>query len=44
MNATVDLTTLGIALVIMIIMAMLAGLLPAQRAISIKPIDALRDE
>ncbi len=44
MNATVDLGTLGIALIIMIIMAMLAGLLPAQRAISIKPIDALRDE
>ncbi|MFV0238344.1 MAG: ABC transporter permease [Flavobacteriales bacterium] len=44
MNATVDLTTLGIALIIMVTMAMLAGLLPAQRAISIKPIDALRDE
>ncbi len=44
MNATVDLDTLGVALIIMIIMAMLAGLLPAQRAISIKPIDALRDE
>ncbi len=44
MNATVDLTTLGIALIIMVIMAMLAGLLPAQRAVSIKPIDALRDE
>lgn len=44
MNATVDLGTLGIALIIMIVMAMLAGLLPAQRAIAIKPIDALRDE
>lgn len=43
-NASVDVTTLTIALLIMIIMAMLAGLLPAQRAISIKPIDALRDE
>lgn len=43
-NASVDVTTLGIALLIMIVMAMLAGLIPAQRAISIKPIDALRDE
>ncbi len=44
MNATVDLSTLGIALLIMGFMAMLAGLLPAQRAIMIKPIEALRDE
>lgn len=43
-NASVDVTTLGVALLIMIIMAMLAGLIPAQRAIAIKPIDALRDE
>lgn len=43
-NASVDVTTLGISLLIMITMAMLAGLIPAQRAISIKPIDALRDE
>ncbi|MFV0305919.1 MAG: ABC transporter permease [Moheibacter sp.] len=43
-NASVDVTTLGFALLIMIVMAMFAGLLPAQRAISIKPIDALRDE
>lgn len=43
-NASVDVTTLSIALLIMIIMAMLAGLIPAQRAIAIKPIDALRDE
>lgn len=43
-NASVDVTTLGAALLIMIIMAMLAGLIPAQRAIAIKPIDALRDE
>lgn len=44
LNASVDVTTLGFALLIMVIMAMVAGLLPAQRAISIKPIDALRDE
>lgn len=43
-NASVDVTTLGFALLIMIIMAMIAGLIPAQRAIAIKPIDALRDE
>lgn len=43
-NASVDVTTLGIALLIMIIMAVVAGMIPAQRAISIKPIDALRDE
>ena len=43
-NASVDVTTLGIALLIMTVMAMLAGMIPAQRAIAIKPIDALRDE
>lgn len=43
-NASVDVTTLSVALLIMVIMAMLAGLIPAQRAIAIKPIDALRDE
>ncbi|MFA7687981.1 MAG: ABC transporter permease [Moheibacter sp.] len=43
-NASVDVTTLGIALLIMVVMAMVAGMIPAQRAISIKPIDALRDE
>lgn len=43
-NASVDVTTLAVALLIMIIMAMFAGLIPAQRAIAIKPIDALRDE
>jgi putative ABC transport system permease protein len=44
LNASVDVTTLMFALLIMVLMAMIAGLLPAQRAISIKPIDALRDE
>lgn len=43
-NASVDVTTLGVALLIMVLMAMTAGLIPAQRAIAIKPIDALRDE
>lgn len=44
LNASVDVTTLLISLLIMIVMATFAGLIPAQRAISIKPIDALRDE
>lgn len=43
-NASVDVTTLSFALLIMVVMAMLAGMIPAQRAIAIKPIDALRDE
>lgn len=43
-NASVNVTILSISLLIMVLMAMLAGLIPAQRAISIKPIDALRDE
>lgn len=43
-NASIDLFTLFVALAIMVVMATLAGLIPAQRAISIKPIDALRDE
>ncbi len=36
--------TLFSALIIMVVMATLAGLIPAQRAIQIKPIDALREE
>ncbi len=43
-NASIDLFTLTVALLIMVVMAMFAGLIPAERAISIKPIDALRDE
>lgn len=43
-NASVNVTILSVALLIMVLMAMLAGLIPAQRAIAIKPIDALRDE
>ncbi|MBF0596285.1 ABC transporter permease [Faecalibacter rhinopitheci] len=43
-NASIDLFTLFVALMIMVVMATLAGLIPAQRAISIKPIDALREE
>ena len=43
-NASIDLFTLFSALGIMVVMATFAGLIPAQRAIAIKPIDALRDE
>lgn len=43
-NASIDLFTLFAALTIMVVMATLAGLIPAQRAIAIKPIDALREE
>lgn len=43
-NASIDLVTLFTALAVMIVMATFAGLIPAQRAILIKPIDALRDE
>ncbi|MBS7333181.1 ABC transporter permease [Faecalibacter bovis] len=43
-NASIDLFTLFAALAIMVVMATFAGLIPAQRAIAIKPIDALRDE
>jgi putative ABC transport system permease protein len=32
------------ALVILVISGAVAGLIPAQRAVQIKPIDALRDE
>lgn len=43
-NPTVPLAWIGGALVIMIILGSLIGLIPAQRAISIRPIDALREE
>jgi putative ABC transport system permease protein len=32
------------ALVVLILSGAIAGLIPARRAVSIKPIDALRDE
>jgi len=43
-NPTVDLTVVGIALLILVISGLLAGFIPAQTAIKIKPIDALRTE
>ncbi len=43
-NPSVDLVTIGVALIILIICGLLAGLIPAQTAIKIKPIEALRTE
>lgn len=40
----VDFNVAVIALIILVISGALAGLIPARRAVSIKPIDALRDE
>ncbi|MCB0823034.1 MAG: ABC transporter permease [Bacteroidales bacterium] len=44
MNPSVDFTKAMWALTILVISGIFAGLIPASRAISIKPIDALRDE
>lgn len=43
-NSSVDINILLGAFTLVIIMAILAGFIPAMRAIAIKPIDALRDE
>ncbi len=43
-NPTVSLEYIGMALLIMIILGTLIGLIPAQRAVSIRPIEALREE
>jgi putative ABC transport system permease protein len=43
-NPEVALKTAFTSLVILVICGVLAGILPAQRAVSIKPVDALRDE
>ncbi len=43
-NPGVDFNVAILALMILIIAGAVAGLMPAQRAVSIKPIDALRDE
>lgn len=43
-NPSVDLSTVGIALVILTVCGLLAGLIPAQTAIKIKPIEALRTD
>ena len=43
-NPEVDLRVAGLALIILVVSGAIAGLLPAKRAVSIKPIDALRSE
>lgn len=43
-NPSVDLGTVVIALTVLIISGLLAGLIPAQNAIKIRPVDALRTE
>jgi len=43
-NPEVDFNKAMTALIILVISGIFAGLIPAQRAVSIKPIDALRDE
>lgn len=43
-NPSVDLTVIIIALTILIVSGLLAGFIPAQNAIRIKPVDALRIE
>lgn len=44
LNPSVNLGVVMIALTILIISGLLAGLIPAQQAIKIKPVDALRTE
>ena len=43
-NPSVDITVVIIALTILIVSGLLAGLIPAQNAIKVKPVDALRTE
>ena len=43
-NPSVDIRVITTALVILIVSGLLAGLIPAQNAIKVKPIDALRTE
>lgn len=43
-NPSVDLRVISVALTILIVSGLFAGLIPAQNAIKVKPIDALRTE
>lgn len=44
LNPSVDIGVVFVALIILIVSGLLAGLIPAQNAIRIKPVDALRTE
>lgn len=44
LNPTVSLEYVGLALLIMVVLGTLIGLIPAQRAVSVRPIEALREE
>jgi putative ABC transport system permease protein len=43
-NPSVNIGVVGVALAILIISGLLAGLIPAQNAIKVKPVEALRTE
>jgi putative ABC transport system permease protein len=43
-NPSVNLRVIVSALVILLVSGLLAGLIPAQNAIKLKPVDALRSE
>jgi putative ABC transport system permease protein len=43
-NPEIDFNMAMVSLAVLVISGIFAGLIPARRAISIKPIDALRDE
>jgi putative ABC transport system permease protein len=43
-NPSVDLVVISSALTILIVSGLFAGLIPAQNAVKVKPIDALRTE
>ena len=43
-NPEVDFNKAITALIILVVSGAFAGLIPAQRAVQLKPIDALRDE
>ena len=43
-NPTVSLEYIGMAIALMVVLGTLIGLIPAQRAVSVRPIEALREE